>query len=130
MTRLIALLIFAVFGVLYWFYRPSYGYFRSPLDSPLQLAANFGELREGHFHMGLDIRTGGKEGLPVYAAADGYVSRLQIREDGLGNALFITHPNGLITVYGHLQHFADSLGSLARQRQYAMQSWEQDLELP
>jgi hypothetical protein len=110
--------------------RSSGGYFRAPLDRSLQLAANFGELREGHFHMGIDIRTGGREGLPVYAAADGYISHLSIGADGLGKALFITHPNGLVTVYGHLQHFADSLDALAFYRQYAMQSWQQELDLP
>src|SRR5882762_37833 len=98
----VILLTLAGFAVLYWRSRLSYGYFRSPLDRSLQLAANFGELREGHFHMGLDIRTGGREGLPVYAAAYGYISHLSIQEDGLGKALFVTHPNGLITVYGHL----------------------------
>ncbi|HVU54887.1 MAG TPA: peptidoglycan DD-metalloendopeptidase family protein [Puia sp.] len=130
MIRLVTLLILAVLGIIYWFYRPSYGYFRPPLDRSLQLAANFGELREGHFHMGLDIRTGGKEGLPVYAAADGYISHLSTAPDGLGNALFITHSNGLISVYGHLQRFADSLDDIVRQRQYAMQSWQQEIDLP
>jgi len=130
MTRIITLLILAVLGIVYWCYRPSYGYFRPPLDRSLQLAANFGELREGHFHMGLDIRTGGKEGLPVYAAADGYVSHLSIAPDGLGNAIFITHSNGLVTVYGHLQRFADSLDRITHLRQYAMQSWEQEIGLP
>jgi len=123
------LLILSGFALLYWLYRPSYGYFRTPLDRSLQLAANFGELREGHFHMGLDIRTGGREGLPVFAAADGYISHLSIREYGLGKALFITHPNGLITVYGHLQRFTDTLESLASHRQYATQSWQQELDM-
>jgi len=126
-----AILLFILVSLLvYWWPDTSRGYFRSPLDRPLQLAANFGELREGHFHMGLDIRTGGREGLPVCAAADGYISHLSIGEDGLGKALFITHPNGLITVYGHLQHFTDSLDALALYRQYAMQSWQQELDLP
>ena len=130
MNRIIfILLILAVCSLLYWRSRSSHGYFRTPLDRSLQLAANFGELREGHFHMGLDIRTGGREGLPVYAAADGYISHLSIREYGLGKALFITHPNGLITVYGHLQRFTDSLEALAFNRQYATQSWQQELDL-
>ena len=111
-------------------YRSSNGYFRPPLNRPLQLAANFGELREGHFHMGVDIRTGGREGLPVYAVCDGYISHLSIGEDGLGKALFITHPDGLTTVYGHLQHFTDALDSIALNRQYAAQSWQQELDLP
>jgi hypothetical protein len=130
MTRFLTLLFFVVLGIIYWFYRPSYGYFRPPLDRSFQLAANFGELREGHFHMGLDIRTGGREGLPVYAAADGYISHLSVQPDGLGNALFVTHPNGLVTVYGHLLHFDDSLEVLVRRKQYASESWQQDIDLP
>ena len=54
------------------------GYFRNPLNIPIQLAANFGELRSDHFHMGLDIRTQSRENLPVYAAADCYISRIKI----------------------------------------------------
>ena len=126
---LLPLLFLAALAAIYWWYRSPHGYFRTPLDRSLDLAANFGELREGHFHMGLDIRTGGREGLPVYAAADGYISHLSISEAGLGNALFITHPNGIVTVYGHLQQFADSLASIASRRQYAAQSWRQELDL-
>ena len=58
------------------------GYFRNPLDIPIQLAANFGELRTNHFHMGLDIRTNQKENLPVYAAAEGYISKIKIEKNG------------------------------------------------
>ncbi|HEY4335147.1 MAG TPA: M23 family peptidase, partial [Puia sp.] len=50
------------------------GYFRDPLAIPISLAANFGELRPNHYHMGLDIRTQHRENLPVFAAADGYVA--------------------------------------------------------
>ncbi len=64
-----------------------------------------GELRPNHFHGGLDIKTDGRVDLPVYASADGYVSRLKQCSFGYGNVLYITHPNGLTTVYGHLNHF-------------------------
>src|SRR5258708_17033358 len=37
------------------------GYFRDPLAVPMSLAANFGELRPNHYHMGLDIRTQHRE---------------------------------------------------------------------
>jgi hypothetical protein len=108
----------------------SNSYFRPPLNISLQLAANFGELREDHFHMGLDIRTMGREGLPVYAAADGYISHVKIGLYGLGKALFITHPNGRTTVYGHLDKFAPELQEAVRQRQYAAESREQELDIP
>jgi len=78
-------------------------YFRSPLDIPMQLSGNFGELRPNHFHAGFDFRTMQKEGLNVYAAADGYVSRIKISTYGNGKAIYITHPNGYTSVYGHLQ---------------------------
>src|SRR4051812_5057090 len=64
------------------------GYFRNPLDIPIQLAANFGELRPNHYHMGFDIRTNQRENLRVYAAADGYVSKVKIERFGFGQAIY------------------------------------------
>ena len=123
-------LLLAALVILY--IRPPYStsYFRPPLDLSLQLAANFGELREDHFHMGLDIRTMGREGLPVYAAAEGYISHVSIGQYGLGHALFITHPNGRTTVYGHLSRFFPELSAIVQQRQYAAERWELELDLP
>ncbi len=68
-------------------------YFRSPLDISLVLSGTFAELRSNHFHSGLDIKTQQREGLKVYAAASGYVSRIKISHWGYGKALYITHPN-------------------------------------
>ena len=68
-------------------------YFRSPLDVPMQLSGNFGELRPNHFHAGFDLKTLQKEGLPVYAVADGYVSRIKISTFGNGKTIYITHSN-------------------------------------
>src|SRR5512138_2092254 len=76
-------------------------YFRSPLAIRLLLSGNFGEVRANHFHSGIDIKTGGVEGQPVYAVADGYVSRIKVSAYGFGHALYVTHPNGYVTVYGH-----------------------------
>ena len=78
-------------------------YFRSPLDIPMQLSGNFGELRPNHFHAGFDLKTQQKEGLKVYAVADGYVSRIKISTFGNGKAIYINHPNGYTSVYGHLK---------------------------
>ena len=102
-------------------------YFRNPLNIPLQLAANFGEVRPNHFHMGFDIRTQGRENLPVHAAADGYISRIKIEKWGYGRAIYITHPNGYTTVYGHLNNFYPALDKYVKQQQYASTSWEQDI---
>ncbi len=105
-------------------------YFRNPLNIPIQLVANFGELRPDHFHMGLDIRTQGRENLPVYAAAAGYISRIKIEHYGYGNALYITHPNGYTTLYAHLNSFYPALADYIKAKQYKEQSWAQDFELP
>ncbi len=84
-------------------------YFRSPLDIPLFLSGNFGELRTGHYHSGLDIKTQGREGFKVFAVADGFVSRIKISPWGYGNAVYITHPNGRTSVYAHLQKFSSKI---------------------
>ncbi len=104
-------------------------YFRNPLDIPIQLAANFGELRTNHFHMGLDIRTQSKENLPVYAAADGYISKIKIEKYGYGRAIYITHPNGYTTLYAHLNDFYPDLQNFIIQKQYADKSWAQEIIL-
>ncbi|RZJ30091.1 MAG: M23 family metallopeptidase [Flavobacterium sp.] len=101
-------------------------YFRSPLDIPLQLAGNFGELRSNHFHAGFDFRTQQKEGFNVYAAADGYVSRIKISTYGYGKAIYITHPNGYTTVYGHLQNAAGKIQDYIKAYQYKVQAYEFD----
>lgn len=106
-----------------------YGYFRSPIEEtePLRLAGNFGEMRPNHFHTGIDIKTCGVEGLPVYACADGFISRIYISAGGYGNALYIDHPNGYTTVYGHLMRFNNEIAKFVRQSQYSSQSFEQDI---
>ena len=106
------------------------GYFRHPLNIPMELVANFGELRSNHWHMGLDIRTQQRENLQVYAAADGYIARIKIEPGGFGRAIYINHPNGLTTLYAHLNNFFPVLEKYVRARQYELESWEVELELP
>ena len=102
-------------------------YFRNPLDVPIFLAGNFGECRPGHFHSGVDIKTQGKENLPVHAAADGYISRIKMEKGGFGHGLYITHPNGYTTLYAHLNDFAPDLQRHLRKEQYARKRWDVDL---
>ena len=104
-------------------------YFRSPLDIPLQLSGNFGELRPNHIHAGFDFKTQQKEGLFVYASADGYVSRIKISEVGYGKAIYITHPNGYTTVYGHLQSGYGEIEKTIKKEQYKAKSYEIDVPL-
>lgn len=91
------------------------------------LAGTMGELRSSHFHTGIDIRTEGRTGLPVYASADGYVSRAVISTSGYGNAVYIHHPNGHTTVYAHLESINGKLGNYIRTKQYESKSFEQNL---
>ncbi len=102
-------------------------YFSNPLDIDLVLAGNFGEMRANHFHSGLDIKTDQKEGLPVYAPADGYVSRIQVQHYGYGKALYILHPNGYTTVYGHLRSYAGDIEKYVKDTQYAKETYELEL---
>jgi len=106
------------------------GYFRNPVDIPILLAGNFGECRSGHFHSGVDIKTMGQENLPVYAAADGYISRIKTEKGGFGHAIYITHPNGYTTLYAHLNDFAPFLQTYLREQQYARKRWDLDISFP
>lgn len=102
-------------------------YFISPLDIPLDFSGSFGELRNNHFHSGLDLKTNGKTGLPVYAVADGYVSRIKISTYGYGKAIYITHPNGYTTVYGHLERANGKIEEIIKKRHYEEKSFEIEL---
>lgn len=103
------------------------GYFRSPLNIPMALVANFGEIRTNHWHMGLDIRTQQRENLPVYAAADGYIARIKIEPGGFGQAIYIAHPNGFITLYAHLNQFFPALQQYIKEQQYKQETWAIEL---
>ncbi|PTN02043.1 M23 family metallopeptidase [Mangrovibacterium marinum] len=105
-------------------------YFAAPVKIPMLLAGNFGELRSNHFHSGIDIKTQGKTGIPVYAPAEGTLSRIKISPWGFGTALYIDHPNGYTTVYGHLSALRDDLAKYARDLQYRNRSFELDQSVP
>ncbi|KAA9332892.1 peptidoglycan DD-metalloendopeptidase family protein [Adhaeribacter soli] len=92
------------------------------------LSGSMGEIRPSHFHGGIDIKTDGVTGLPVYASADGYVSRYKSSSFGYGNVIHLTHPNGLVTVYAHLEKFAAPLESYMLRKQYENQTFELDLK--
>jgi len=125
---LLALVVFASNEA---FAQKSYpqNYFINPMDIPITLAGTFGEVRSSHFHTGLDIRTDSKDGLVVRAAADGYVSRINVSPYGYGNALYITHPNGYVTVYGHLSAYNSLITKYVRKRQYEAEKYAVDLFL-
>lgn len=101
--------------------------FRSPLEIPLVLAGTFGELRSNHFHSGIDIKTQQREGLPVIAIADGTVTRIVVSHWGYGKALYVAHPNGYTSVYGHLKKFGPEIEEYVKSVQYAKQSYEVEI---
>jgi murein DD-endopeptidase MepM/ murein hydrolase activator NlpD len=102
-------------------------YFSNPLDIPMVLSGSFGELRSNHFHSGLDIKTQQRSGVPIYAPADGYVSRIKVGHYGYGKALYIKHPNGYSTVYAHLQRFETTIQDFVKQSQYKKERYEIEL---
>jgi murein DD-endopeptidase MepM/ murein hydrolase activator NlpD len=105
-------------------------YFRWPLDIKPDIVANMGELRNNHWHMGLDVRTNQRENLPVYAAAAGYISKIRIEKFGFGRCIFITHPNGFTTLYGHLNNYFPALEEYVTRQQYNQKTWAIELDFP
>jgi len=102
-------------------------YFGPPVEFNKSISGTFGELRSGHFHAGIDIRTGGVEGRPLMAVADGYVSRVSVGPGGYGKAVYIAHPNGYTSVYAHCQSFYNELDEWVKSEQYRQQSFQVNL---
>ncbi len=105
-------------------------YFAYPLSIKPKLNANFGEMRPNHFHMGLDLSTESRENLPVYAPADGFISRMKIELGGFGRAIYLDHPNGTTTLYAHMNRFIPVAEKYLEEQQYEQKSWKIDLKVP
>jgi murein DD-endopeptidase MepM/ murein hydrolase activator NlpD len=97
---------------------------------PASLTGNFAELRTNHYHGGIDIRTNFTTGLKVLAAEEGYVSYISVQPDGYGNMLWLTHPNGYVTLYAHLDRFRDDIQRYVRNYQYENETYFADIVLP
>ena len=127
MNRLIQIIVFWIFS-LSAYSQPlepiDANYYAAPMKIPFFLSGNFAELRPNHFHGGIDIKTQGRTGIPVYAAAQGFVSRISISPKGYGNALYIDHPNGTTTVYGHLESFSPHIQDYIGRIQYEKENFE------
>lgn len=100
--------------------------FINPLDLPVRIAGNFMELRNNHFHSGIDLKTNGTEGHVVRATADGWVSRIKISPWGYGKAVYINHPSGHTTVYAHLSRLHGELAATLLDLQYEQRSFSID----
>ncbi len=125
MNKLFTLFLFFLITISY----AQNEYYSSPVKIPILLSGNFAELRSNHFHSGIDIKTQGVTGFPIYSVADGFVSRIVVSPTGYGNALYINHPNGTTTVYGHLQSFRDDIAKYVKENQYLQISFKVDLKV-
>jgi murein DD-endopeptidase MepM/ murein hydrolase activator NlpD len=107
------------------------GYFQSPVKPGARnyLAGNFSELRPNHFHTGLDYKFGGVEGEPIYAVADGWVHKIKISSFGYGNVIYLKHPSGHITLYGHLRNFNPALHAWMKKKMYEAKLNELEINL-
>ena len=91
--------------------------FGYPLDRDVVVTGNYGEIRPNHFHAGCDFSTDPAKNLLIKCVADGYVSRIKISSGGYGRVLYVTHPNGYVTVYAHQKRYADRIDTYIRQEQ-------------
>jgi hypothetical protein len=105
-------------------------HFLPPVDIPIYLSGNFAEFRSNHFHSGIDIKTQGRTGHKIYAIEKGYVSRIKVSPVGYGYALYLTHPNGFTSVYGHLERYNEEISAYVKAVQYKKESFYVDLYLP
>ncbi len=122
--KILFLILAILSGMIYSQKKYPKDYFQNPMDISLVLSGTFGELRSNHFHAGIDIKTQQREGLNIFASGEGYVSRIKISHWGYGKALYVTHPNGYTTVYGHLKKFSPKIETYVKKRQYEKESFE------
>ena len=111
-----------------WTQKLDPSYYDFPLrDVAGYYSANFGEMRPNHFHSGTDFKTNGVEGKPVIAVADGYVSRILQSPTGYGLALYVVHPNGTTSVYGHLSRFRKDIADYVFAERHRLKQSRVDL---
>lgn len=101
--------------------------YASPVNFAITLAGNVGEIRADHFHTGIDVKALQGVGSPIYAIADGYVSRLGVSPWGYGNVVYVTHKDGAVSVYGHLDRFVSKIAQWVVLQQLAKKSFAVDL---
>lgn len=104
-------------------------YYTEPVKIPILLSGSFAELRNNHFHSGIDIKTQGRVDIPVYSVADGFISRISISPSGYGNVLYIDHDNGTTSVYGHLNQFRPDIQNYIKNIQYERKSFKVDVQV-
>lgn len=66
--------------------------------------------------------------MPIRATQQGYISWALISSYGYGNALFITHPDGNMSVYAHMDRFKGKVADYILKKHYEQKSFELSLE--
>ncbi|OUW76441.1 MAG: hypothetical protein CBD72_04025 [Flavobacteriaceae bacterium TMED212] len=94
-----------------------------PLDIPFSLSGTFGEPRSTHYHLGVDIKTQGRQGWEVKSVAPGYISRIKVSIGGYGKTLYINHPDQTTSVYAHLKKFSPKIEAYLKSSQYKKKSY-------
>lgn len=125
MNRLIIILLFITSSIntaLSQNYHP-------PVDFRMLLSGTFGELRNNHFHAGIDIKTKGVEGQKIYAIEEGYISRIKVSTWGYGKAIYINHPDGKTSVYAHLRKFNKEIQEYVKKQQYKREKYNIDISV-
>jgi len=103
--------------------------FHPPVKIPMYLSGNFGEIRTDHFHSGIDIKTQGSIGHHVFSIDQGYISRIKVQANGYGKSIYVTHPSGYTSVFGHLDRYRDDIAAYVKELQYARKSHRVDIYL-
>ncbi len=124
-TKLLKMLVLWVFLL-----SSGFGEQMWPLNGTIDLSSGFGDYRQGHFHFGLDIRTGGTINKRLVSPVDGYVWRVKTSYTGYGKALYIKGYDGYTYVMGHLSNFAPKIDIPLKRAQIASERYYQDIYFP
>ena len=101
-----------------------------PIKENIDLSNGFGDYQQNRFHAGVDIRTGGKEGLRIFSPVNGYIYRIKMSYEGYGKGLYIKGDDNYIYVYGHLSDFSDKIDSIVKNDQILAKRYYLDLNFP
>ena len=116
-------------ALVFWAFGPQEDDYVFPIKTHRALSGTFGELRPDHFHSGIDIKTGGRSGAPLYAIDDAYIYRIKVHPYGFGKAIYLRHADGRFSVYGHMSRFNDELEDYAYARQMTSKEYTQEIYL-
>ena len=97
-----------------------------PTNNEKTFSSNFGEYRDDHFHMGIDIKTNGIIGQQIFAVEDGFIHRMRSEYTGYGKCIYQTTNSGHEIVYAHLESFTPLMEKVWRLQQAKRMSYKVD----